>query len=150
MRRIASHAEYEARLWSRVDIDPANGCWVYRGTKHSFGYGQMWFQGKLWYTHRLAFMFSRRAYVLGDVEIMHTCDNPPCCNPGHLRAGNRQLNTNDMMRKGRGSNGQVGKTRCLHGHPYNEENTYVDKVGWRQCRTCNRLRERERRVHATK
>jgi hypothetical protein len=27
---------------------------------------------------------------------------------------------------------------CLHGHPYDEENTYVTPDGKRQCRTCKR------------
>jgi hypothetical protein len=40
---------------------------------------------------------------------------------------------------------QRDKTHCRHGHPFNEDNTLIDKrTGWRQCRTCHRNRERIR------
>ncbi len=32
---------------------------------------------------------------------MHTCDNPRCCNPAHLKAGTNKENTQDMIAKGR-------------------------------------------------
>ena len=32
------------------------------------------------------------------------------------------------------------KSACLHGHPYDEANTYVDPRGRRHCRTCRRER----------
>jgi hypothetical protein len=32
---------------------------------------------------------------------MHSCDNPPCCNPDHLGVGSKRSNAADMTRKGR-------------------------------------------------
>ena len=32
---------------------------------------------------------------------MHTCDNPPCCNPQHLVLGTTMSNIQDKIRKGR-------------------------------------------------
>lgn len=33
--------------------------------------------------------------------VMHTCDNPKCINPNHLKGGTQQDNVDDMMAKGR-------------------------------------------------
>ncbi len=37
------------------------------------------------------------------------------------------------------------KTHCPQGHPYDEENTYIDGNGYKHCRTCQRDRMAERR-----
>jgi hypothetical protein len=34
--------------------------------------------------------------------IIHSCDNPPCCNPAHLRPGSAQDNATDREAHGRG------------------------------------------------
>ncbi len=36
--------------------------------------------------------------------MRHTCDNPPCCNPEHLRGGTQRQNMNDARRRGRLNN----------------------------------------------
>lgn len=33
--------------------------------------------------------------------VMHTCDNPSCINPEHLKAGNKKTNAQDSVQKGR-------------------------------------------------
>lgn len=45
---------------------------------------------------------------------MHTCDNPRCCNPDHLREGTQLDNIADRDRKGRqarNKGSQSGSTR---------------------------------------
>lgn len=32
-------------------------------------------------------------------------------------------------------------THCINGHPYNEQNTYINRNGHRICRTCQRKRQ---------
>lgn len=33
--------------------------------------------------------------------VIHSCDNPPCCNPKHLRVGTHADNAEDRSRRGR-------------------------------------------------
>lgn len=40
------------------------------------------------------------------MDICHTCDNPPCCNPMHLFEGTRLDNVHDMRAKGRHEHGE--------------------------------------------
>ena len=43
--------------------------------------------------HRIAFILHYRVYPKN--HILHTCDNPPCCNPYHLRDGTHADNMRD-------------------------------------------------------
>lgn len=42
------------------------------------------------------------------------------------------------------------KTHCPAGHVYDQANTYVDRHGWRSCRTCKRVSDRRRRERTAK
>ena len=82
-----------------------SGCWEFSGARHSSNYGQLSVGGKTTYAHRLMYEIHNGDYLLsdhiqGDV-IMHTCDNPPCVNPSHLRKGTHQDNMDDMVNKNR-------------------------------------------------
>ena len=38
--------------------------------------------------------------------ILHSCDNPKCVNPDHLRAGTQKENQEEMVRRGRSWRGE--------------------------------------------
>jgi hypothetical protein len=92
------------RFWSRVDIRSEDECWEWQAGKNSskkrFNYGIFWICGTSILTHRLALSFHLGKYV-GPKDALHSCDNPPCCNPFHLSPGTQLENMRDMNRKGR-------------------------------------------------
>ncbi|MGH7851153.1 MAG: HNH endonuclease signature motif containing protein [Thermodesulfobacteriota bacterium] len=92
----------EEKLWSRVDKSGGpNACWPWTAkARHVFGYGCLSINNKLEASHRVAYTI---AY--GDIpegaHVLHTCDNPPCCNPKHLFLGDNVVNMKDMYKKDR-------------------------------------------------
>lgn len=86
----------DRKFWDRVDSSagPAE-CWPWTGARHERGYGLVRKAGVLCRAHRWAIQAPT------DLHVMHVCDNPPCCNPAHLRLGTHAENMADMARKGR-------------------------------------------------
>lgn len=74
-------------------------CWLWGGAVNSNGYGQITFDSKRYYVHRIA--CERVHGPLGGLDVLHTCDTPRCCNPNHLTPGTAAENMADMARKGR-------------------------------------------------
>lgn len=97
------HLTLDAHLWSRVQIGDPDACWAFVGSHTKKGYGQF-SQGPRggrvrWMTHRAAYYSVHGALP---PVVMHTCDNPGCCNPMHLVGGTQAENLADMWAKGRG------------------------------------------------
>lgn len=88
----------EERLWHRVD--QSGDCWEWFGARN-FGYGYMSVDGRKTKTHRLSWEFANGPIPDG-LCVLHTCDNPPCCNPDHLFLGTQADNMADMCNKNRG------------------------------------------------
>lgn len=112
-------------------------CWEWQGSRDRDGYGRV--NKKL--VHRIAY-----EYFVGPIpdglELDHLCRLRHCWNPAHLEPVTHRVN----MMRGRGVGSEnAAKTHCVNGHEYTPENTYVGSNGWRQCRTCNRERQRRPR-----
>lgn len=88
----------EPRFWSYVAV--SGGCWPWLGGTDDDGYGQFLYKGNAVRSHRVAWIFTFGEIPNG-LRVLHTCDNPPCCNPDHLFLGTQANNNADMVAKGR-------------------------------------------------
>jgi hypothetical protein len=100
-------------FWAKVDKGPhPKGCWLYMGFRKWDGYGWLSRLGKNTTAHRYAWILTHGEPPEG-MHILHKCDNPPCCNPSHLRIGTHDENMAEMRDRGR-ANGFNRKKAVLH------------------------------------
>lgn len=119
-----------ARLMSRVD--KSTGCWIFQGALRN-GYGAISIEKKTVYTHR--YSYERLVGPIPDgLVIDHLCRNRACCNPEHLEPVEQRVNCL------RGDRAGLRVSACLRGHDYTPENTYINPLGYRVCRTCKKDR----------
>ncbi len=85
------------RLWAKTQ--PQGDCLVWIGAR-SRGYGHISVQTKMRLVHRVAYELAYGGIPDG-LDVLHTCDNPSCVNPDHLRVGTHTDNMRDMQNKGR-------------------------------------------------
>ena len=116
-------------------VEKSDECWLWRGAKHGFGYGQFHgSQGKMVDAHRFAYEMFVGPIPEG-LTIDHLCRIRNCVNPAHLEPVT--LRENIL----RGENANKSKTHCKRGHPFDSRNTYW-RQGERSCRTCRAARSR--------
>ena len=95
----------QARFWSKVDVQQSTcRCWEWQGRRTDLGYGQFKLRGAAAFAHRVAAQLAG-ARLGSDSVVMHTCDNPSCCNPTHLIVGTHASNVADRVAKGRSAKG---------------------------------------------
>lgn len=95
----------EARFWSKVDRSAGpDACWPWTASLIK-GYGHF---GKVVDGKWVDRKSHREAYELVNgpipawASVLHSCDNPPCSNPAHLRLGSVSDNAADRVARGRG------------------------------------------------
>jgi hypothetical protein len=107
-----------ARFWAKVDKSAGpEGCWLYMGFRKWDGYGWLGRRipgRKCGYitAHRYSWTLTHGTPAEGE-HILHKCDNPPCCNPLHLRLGTHAENMRDMRLKGRGRGGKLTPEKVI-------------------------------------
>lgn len=92
----------QARM-AEVDTSDPSACHQWPGARREKGYGVISLGSRrsgltnvtrVVLEHKLGRPLGSRLYAL------HTCDNPPCCNPAHLYEGTRRQNTIDALKRG--------------------------------------------------
>lgn len=93
-------------------VQKSDGCWEWKGGKHSFGYGVLSVDGKSYLAHRHCYEL-HYGEIQDDMEVCHKCDNPSCVRPDHLFVGSHDDNMKDKVNKGRQPRGTNVSTAKL-------------------------------------
>lgn len=75
-------------------------CWSWTGQTIHTGRGKLKLHGIEHTAPRVFYAYHHKVDP-GPWYVLHTCDNPNCVNPEHLKLGTAQDNTDDMIAKGR-------------------------------------------------
>lgn len=73
---------------------------MWRGAKDAEGYGYFWDGAANRRAHRYSCALKAFDEAL-DGSVLHSCDNPSCVNPAHLRVGTHGDNIRERNAKGR-------------------------------------------------
>lgn len=85
------------RFWAKVK--KTETCWIWQGAGAPH-YGRFNDGVKLAMAHKYAWLEAGNEIPEG-LFLLHSCDNPPCVNPAHLRVGTQLENLKDALLRGR-------------------------------------------------
>lgn len=134
------------RLMSKIDVRWPHECWNWRDKPNDTGYGRLFIFGEgTFLAHRLMWSWSRDEEIPDGLTIDHLCRNRLCQNPTHMEPVPHVVNT---MRGESPAAIHARKTACKRGHPFTDENTYINPAsGARVCLTCTEA-HRQRQIPA--
>lgn len=153
------HKSDAQRLLVRAELVPESGCWVWKGgvcrprTGGAYpvcGGGSSHIAGQL-YAHRAAYRLWR-GEIPTKQRVTQECGNELCINPFHLmllapvECFRRSPAWDPQRNTWKHTPPRRPQTHCRRGHPFTPENVRVAPTGARQCRTCERARQRRRRT----
>lgn len=130
------------RLFTRLELNPATGCWVWTGHV-SGGYGRIRVDGTRLQVHRYAYELLIGPIPAGKVLDHIVCENQRCANPWHVTP---VTNAENVLRGQSPRARQKRQTHCIHGHEFAGANLRRRPNGKRECRTCIADRRRARRA----
>ena len=92
--------------------DRSEGCWEWPFARREFGHGYIEYEGRNYSAHAVALILSGSPRPKG-LLALHSCDNPPCVNPAHLRWGTGADNHDDMAIRNRVLRGESHPSTTL-------------------------------------
>lgn len=96
-KRNMTDKEFQDWFQSKLILNEGTGCMEWSMCRVSQGYGVIRIQSKNIRTHRLALEFKLGIPIQDKLDVLHSCNNPPCCNPEHLREGDNLENMKDKV-----------------------------------------------------
>lgn len=141
-RWLHERLEFPATFWQWVDGGADDECWVWTAALNEAGYGIAVVDGRTRLAHRVAYelMIGSIPCGLGLDHVKERCGHVACVNPAHLEP---VTHTENMRRASKtGKRGPIQRETCREGHPYTDENVYVDPKGRRSCKICRRIRHK--------
>lgn len=88
------------RFEEKVVRIPFDTCWWWIGSRNPDGYGSFWFEEKIVRAHQVSYRMFVGEITPG-LKVLHSCDEPSCVNPRHLRLGTQKENVQDAIKRGR-------------------------------------------------
>jgi len=93
-------------------------CWEWTRNTDEWGYGRMWFRDTASHEykrcnvriHRISWIMANQSSIPDGQLILHSCDNPKCGNPYHLRIGTAKDNMQDAMSRCRLDHNLFGRS----------------------------------------
>lgn len=128
---LPKDASLEERFFEKVNQTVT--CWLWAGAVNDKGYGLFYAtKGRGRLAHRVSWLLAGRE-LLDGLTLDHICRVHHCVRPDHLDQVTVKVNN---LRGISPWAINKRKTHCKRGHPFDEANTLVDRMGYRQCRTC--------------
>lgn len=121
------------RFWSNVDQSGGFfACWPWTGYRNTNGYGKLSFYNQVYLAHRVAYVLMTQDDTT--LPLLHSCDNPPCCNPAHLHYGTQAENIAEMAERRRNRRGISHSSAKLTDDDVREiRRLHIDDaLGWRR------------------
>ena len=104
-QRPRRHGTPIERFWRHVSRRSTNECWEWKAFRDKDGYGKFRLGRSNVAAHRFSYqvVFGK---ICGNEQVLHSCNNPPCVNPRHLKIGTHLENMQDRREAGNYATGE--------------------------------------------